>query len=80
MKALHAGYTSCQVPVPDWITDGMEILEREVRRRTEDELKRQKAQLVTELEALKSREEKKAEKVARLAALEARLAGKVSEQ
>lgn len=76
-KALRASYGEVGIPVPDWIKDACEVLDREVRRRTDDELKRQEKELVKELDALKSREEKRAEKEQKLAALRERLNSKV---
>lgn len=72
-KALKLAYTETGIPVPEWIAEAVDTLAAEVKRRTQDELKRQEKALVQELEALKSREEKRSEKEQRLAALRERL-------
>lgn len=72
-KALKSAYTETGIPVPEWIAEAVDTLAAEVKRRTQDELKRQEKALVQELEALKSREEKRSEKEQRLAALRERL-------
>lgn len=75
-KLLKAEYEAQSIPVPEWVGEAVEALEREISHRVEDELKRQEKELASELDALKSREEKKEEKQAKLQALRARLGKK----
>lgn len=68
---LREQYVNHDLEVPEWLTENLLALDREVDSRRKDELKRQLKQTQFELERIKPAEEKRkelAEKAARLQA------------
>lgn len=62
-------YDSYKVPTPQWLSDGIAMLDGEIKRRRRDMLEARQREIKATLTTLKTREEKRSELEAELAQL-----------
>lgn len=73
-ESLQAKYDSFQIDTPEWLTENLAALKREVQDRVRDELVRKIRMDESALETLKTQAEKRAETKRRLDGARAKLA------
>lgn len=66
-RLAEKAYGEYQVPAPTWLTDGLQILDREIRDRQREMLLARKREIELQLKSLRTREERKADLQADLA-------------
>lgn len=73
-RAMHNGYTHYDVPAPGWLQDSLEQLDAEIKRRRQELLQARLQEVRSRKQALKTREERRAD----LDAEEAQLLGQLN--
>lgn len=73
-RAMHNGYTHYDVPAPGWLQDSLEQLDGEIKRRRQELLQARLQEIRSRKQALKTREERRAD----LDAEEAQLLGQLN--
>lgn len=72
-RSLAAEYSSLALDLPDWLTEATDLIRTEIASRTRASDLRELQGLQRDLDDLKTREERRKEKEAKLAALQNRL-------
>jgi hypothetical protein len=74
-KGLRAEFEARTLPTPEWLTDGLKTLNREIDRQRQDELERRKKQLTAEDAADRTSAERREARKKEMEAIEAALVG-----